>query len=113
MLREYVDMKEEQADRDIRLITRCGPAPERVRIQGRNVHRRGQSSEDPCQKAPSRVSKNFNFTFKYSCNCHFKFLYFHITLTMALEAESDQSVNKNYKYRFSDKAFSYLKQASL
>ena len=58
MLREYVDMKEEQADMDIRLITRCGPAPESIRIQGRNVHRRGQSSEDPCQKIPSRVSKN-------------------------------------------------------
>ena len=60
-------MKEEQADRDIRLITGCGPAPESVRIQGRNVHRRGQSSEDPCQKAPSRVSKK-----KY-CNTTYVF----------------------------------------
>ena len=52
MLRDYVDMKEEQADRDIRPKHRMRPAPESVRIQGRNVHRRGQSSEDPCQKAP-------------------------------------------------------------
>ena len=68
MLRDYVDIKEEQADRDIRLIT--GPAPESLRIQGRNVHRRGQSSEDPCQKTPSRASKNTSY-YNYDCdqNC--------------------------------------------
>ena len=64
LLWDYVDKEEEQADRDIRLITGCGPAPESVRIQGRNVHRRSQSSEDSCQKAPSRVSKNTKLQFR-------------------------------------------------